>query len=385
MAFETADQVGGVRVAIVNLTGGGLSGGYRKYLRKLLPLLQRDPRIELCNVFVPPQVISEFSSRSPIFSSWTRRDVILGFRHLARTLRTGRFDVVFIPTARWLNCGAVPVVSMVRNMEPLTVPFEGNGPVEATKNALRYWTARQAARKASRVLAVSYYVRDFILSQWGVDEARVGVVYHGSEVPIQDSAAIPTLRNVAAEPLLFTAGSIRPARGVEDLITALAELRKVGLFPEVVIAGSTAGHEQYRRKCEDLAVELGVRTQLRWAGPLSETEMSRYYASADAFVMTSRAEACPNIALEAMAHGCLCVSTDCPPMPEFFGKAALYYRARSAPSLGQVLAQVLQSSRDQWAPQRAEARRKAATFSWEACAKATVDNLCVAAQRSHLA
>lgn len=33
-----------MRLAIANMTGGGLSGGYRKNLRNLLPLLQRDSR-----------------------------------------------------------------------------------------------------------------------------------------------------------------------------------------------------------------------------------------------------------------------------------------------------------------------------------------------------
>ena len=42
-----------MKVAIVNLTSGGMSGGYLKYLRTLVPLLRQDPRISRLDVFVP--------------------------------------------------------------------------------------------------------------------------------------------------------------------------------------------------------------------------------------------------------------------------------------------------------------------------------------------
>jgi len=44
-----------LRLAVVNLTAGGLSGGYQKYLQHLLPLLVRDTRLEQVDVFLPPQ------------------------------------------------------------------------------------------------------------------------------------------------------------------------------------------------------------------------------------------------------------------------------------------------------------------------------------------
>ena len=35
-----------MRVAIINLTGGGISGGYRKYLCNVLPLMAKHDAIE---------------------------------------------------------------------------------------------------------------------------------------------------------------------------------------------------------------------------------------------------------------------------------------------------------------------------------------------------
>ena len=50
-----------MHVAIVNITAGGISGGYRKYLQKIVPLLGRDQRVTSLDVFVPEQIFSTFS------------------------------------------------------------------------------------------------------------------------------------------------------------------------------------------------------------------------------------------------------------------------------------------------------------------------------------
>ena len=57
--------------------------------------------------------------------------------------------------------------------------------------------------------------------------------------------------------------------------------------------------------------------------------------------MTSRVEACPNIALEAMSHGAFCLAADNPPLPEFFQGAALYYRPRSGEALAHAITAAL--------------------------------------------
>jgi glycosyltransferase involved in cell wall biosynthesis len=91
--------------------------------------------------------------------------------------------------------------------------------------------------------------------------------------------------------------------------------------------------------------------------------------------MTSRAEACPNIVLEALANGAIAVSTDHPPMPEFFGDAALYYRERNASHLAARLAQALSLSFNARGHLRDSARARAEQFTWEATARATVNEL----------
>jgi len=318
-----------MKIVLLTLTRGSVSGGFRKYLDCLVPLLRSEPGVECVEVFVPPQMVR------PGSRTWPRGDDMRGFRELRRAVSSLEPDVIFIPTARVLRAGRTPVVTMVRNMEPLEVPFGGNTLAEGLKNVARATAARLACRRADRVIAVSRHVHDFLVERWHIPEERIGTVYHGIDRP-RDAAAVP----LTQERFLFTAGSIRPARGLEDVIEAMTELP------------------------EDLHLVVAGATSMSWC-----------FRNAAAFVMTSRAEACPNTVLEAMANGAVSVSTDHPPMPEFFGDTATYYSERDpghlAVQLGHIL-EMTESARDE---RRHAARARVARFTWEATARATVAEL----------
>ena len=310
--------------------------------------------------------------------SWPEGDHKRGFAWVRQHLADIKPDVVFIPTARTISCPGRPVVTMVRNMEPLLVPFQGNAPLECLKNLARYVSAWRASRRASRVIAVSGHVRDFLVSRWRLPAGRVGVVYHGVEAPASSEAIkCPTLvAGRAARPFLFTAGSVRPARGLEDVIIALATARRENPQLALYIGGTpTRDSLGYAGRMRRLAMEAGLDEAVVWLGHLGGPEMSWCFAHCAAFVMTSRAEACPNILLEAMAHGCAIISTDCPPMPEFCGASAVYYRGGDAG----VLASRLDGMADEPGGAREERRRLArelaARYSWEQTAQKTITEL----------
>jgi glycosyltransferase involved in cell wall biosynthesis len=355
-----------MRIAVANLTSGGLSGGYRKYLARLMPLMANDPRVTHLTVFLPATASAEIDAGIDV-RFWPPRDAGPRFAGLARDVAAVAPDVVFVPTARNAHFGAIPVVTMVRNMEPLTVPFGGNTLRVGLKNLARAWEARRACRRATRVIAVSDHVRDFIVSRWHIDRARVGIVYHGVDDPSPAEAVAPVPFRT-----LFTAGSIRPARGLEDTIRALplldADVRLVIAGRVDPGCGGYAG--RLRRLCDD----LGVTARVSFSGQLGSREMTRAFRTCTAFLMTSRAEACPNTALEAMSCGCASVSVDRAPMPEFFGDAAVYY----PPGDAQALAQRLRALMANPAEQRrlgCAARRRVGTFTWETTRDRTIEEL----------
>jgi glycosyltransferase involved in cell wall biosynthesis len=367
----------GLRIAVVNLTRGGLSGGSRKYVEELVPRLAHHPLVRHVRLFLPAAINAVRLPPEMDHTTWPVRDELIGYRHLRAGVGEMEPHVVFIPTARWLNFGAVPTVAMVRNMEPLVAPVDGNGPSDIVRNLARRQAARTACRRATRVIAVSESVRHFLMSEWGVSEDKVGVVYHGV-TPVTPSAdEIPVaLSQDPTQPFIFAAGSIRPARGLEDAVVALRQLRDLQIRCSLVVAGQpSTSTRAYQRRISTLARELGVADLLTWAGQLRRSEMAWCFRHSLLFVTTSRMEACPNTLLEAMSFGCLCVASDVPPMREFLGSLGVYYSPGDGIQLARRLAELVAASHGSiWRTRRAVAER-ALEFSWERTVQGTVVEL----------
>lgn len=362
-----------MRICILNLTSGGLSGGYRKYLRRLVPLLQADSRMSHVDVMLPDAARADMADLEADLFFWPREDWKRNYSAVRQRVEESPPDVVFIPTARWLNL-PVPSVVMVRNMETLPRPTWQNPLRERVRNVFRRCSARRACRHADRIIAVSQYVEQFLQTQWGISPERIGRVYHGVDA-LPEPRQPERLLNLR-RPFLFTAGSIRPARGLEDLLHALPRMTHLPAAYALVIAGQTDPRMQgYRNRLDRLIEKHNLHDRVIWAGKLSPAEMAWCYGHCNWFVMTSRAEACPNTALEAMAGGCAILSTDQPPMPEFFCTSAMYYAARSPASLARQLQAALDLPESGRGDLQSAARARSEAFSWTHTARRTVDEL----------
>lgn len=366
-----------MKIALVNLTGGGLSGGYVKYLRTLLPILREHPDVTALDVYSPPETREMLGDRAVDHYFWNRNESARNFAGLRATVQRSMPDVVFIPTARWRRFGDIPVCSMVRNMEPLEIPFATHSLADSVRNLGRRYEARRACRSAHRVIAVSRYVREFLVERWSVPEEKIGLVYHGIDTPrsISDADRPQSVAQIKDAPFVFTAGSIRPARGLEDIIVAFGELKLQRREFRLVIAGVPSGTPAYRASILRLIAKSGIEAETVWAGHLSPNQMSWCYSHCAAFAMTSRVEACPNTALEALAHGALIVSTENPPMPEFFGDSALYYAAGDSAQLAARLDEGLSLTAETRAALSLSARERTRPFTWRRTADSTVAEL----------
>jgi glycosyltransferase involved in cell wall biosynthesis len=368
-----------MHVAMVNLTNGWLSGGYRKYLQVLVPLLRADPRVRRLDVLAPAGAVGEGEAWT-----WPAGDHWRGFPRVRRKLEELAPDVVFVPNARWIGVKGAPTVVMVRNMEPMAAAFGGNGVKDVLRNLARRHAARSACRRADRVVAISGFVRDHVVGRWGVPAGRVGVVPHGVHPPRAGAGTrrLAALAGLDDAPFLFTAGNIRPARGLEDAVAALAELHRRGLPLRLVIAGvGDPWTVSYRERSEALVAARGLEGHVIWAGLLDAAEMAWCFTRCVGFAMTSRTEACPNTVLEALSFGTPSAAADNPPLPEFYGDAALYYPPGDGLALADALERIARMPEGERDAMRAAAVRRSGAFTWAATARRTVDELCAVLDR----
>ena len=116
-----------MRIALLNLTGGGIGSGYRKYLLNMVPRLASHPAVDsvLCASPYGLNVHDWFENLSNVDFIGCRPFRFMHHRpdsELYGNLKKYRPDVIFIPLERYLKFENIPVVTMVRNMEPLLSP-----------------------------------------------------------------------------------------------------------------------------------------------------------------------------------------------------------------------------------------------------------------------
>ncbi len=372
-----------MKIAIINLTGGAISGGYSKYLQNMLPRLVCDKRVEalLC---VSPLTMDlqsrfkqlkniEFVNCRPFRFFYNRGD-----RELFFQLNKFSPDVIFVPVERSFSFNKIPIVSMVQNMEPFARFFQNDPFPEKTKKLIQYFEAKKALRKADRIIAISEFVRKFLIDNLRINSEKIGLVYHGVELPEDCPVRRPnSIPQDWEKDFLFTVGSIRPARGLEDAFCAMEYLLKNNSrITGLVVAGDTVVNMiPYKKKLEKWLCLHKLSHKICWAGGLDQSELAWCYQNCKVFLMTSRVESFGMIAVEAMANGCICVAADNPCLPEIFGSSAAYYSAGNGINLSEMIQNVSNWDVNQRKAASDQAKKSAARFSWDDCAEKTIAEL----------
>jgi len=380
-----------MRLAVVNLTGGGFSGGYKKYLKNMLPRLAEHNDVDalLC-----------VSSEGSDISTWFRKPpaadycacspftfchlVHLPDRKMAESLRKFSPDIIFLPAERYIGFNNIPVVNMVHNMEPLVSNMKGDTLREMFRKFIQRKVTCNSVKRASHTIAVSKFVKDYVTTTLHVPENKVSQVYSGMTPMPNVAFGHPASVPVGWEGcFLFTCGSIRPARGLEDALEALCDLKARNIDMRLVIAGEALpGMRKYREGLARFLASRGLADSVCWAGYLNEEEMRWCYERCSLFIMTSRVEACPNIALEAMSSGAVSVAANNPPLPEFFSDCAVYYEAGNGRSLAEaIIDRRALDGRDRSSLSE-RARERSVMFSWDMTADKTMNVLMQVLKRS---
>lgn len=377
-----------MKVAIVNPTGGGMSGGYRAYLRNVLPRFAAHPAIEAVLCATPASVEPDkllpvlpkvsFVPCAPFRFLCHNPDVAL-------SQAVARFapDVMFIPVERYLRFDGIPLIVMLQNMGPL-VPISGNPLSERLRYIAQRHEAKIAIRNTARVIVPTIFVRNFLTKKWNIPEERVQVISYGSNLPnemMQPNKPVDIPDEWSGK-FIFTFGSIEPYRGLEDILGAIKQMSLNGEVPGLVIAGTARQNMRgYQRTLLQWIDRQKLTSRIKFTGALTEQEASWCYQNCRIFAMTSRVESFGIIGLEALAHGCVCIAASNPPLPEIFGQAARYYVPGDGKGLAHAIESVLALNGIQIQATSTRAKKQAALFSWDSTAEKTLAVLTEARQR----
>jgi len=369
-----------MKLAMLNLTGGGMSGGHRKYLSGMLPFLAASGKVDSILCASPQTAFSRDSLGAVPNISFADCEPFRPFFHspgprLKAALDSFSPDILFIPVERYVNYRDLPVVIMLQNMAPLAHVRTGSGFMEFLTAALRRYETRYALRRAAAVIVPTEHVRDFLVRNTGIAPEKVTVINYGVTPP-GPATEIPASFPFPGGKFILSAGSLEMYRGLEDLIRALPAVKAEFPGIKLAIAGGTRpSTEGYLKSLRFLASSLGVDREIAWLGNVPEPELSWYYSNCEVLALTSRVESFCFVALEAMQHGCRIVSSDSPCLPEVLRDAALYYRPGDADALAANILQLLRQPPPEAEGVRRRAFENSARFRWDVAGAATLSVL----------
>ena len=153
------------------------------------------------------------------------------------------------------------------------------------------------------VICNSHMVADEIVQYYGVDRSKLHVIYNGVDThdfhprlaDLHRATVRQSLGLSGTTPLLLYVGSGYERKGVPQLLRAFVSAAKSGAH--LLVVGADRKLNATRR----LADRLGISENTHFLGPVKDVRP--FYGAADAFVLPTLYDPCPNAALEAMASG----------------------------------------------------------------------------------
>jgi glycosyltransferase involved in cell wall biosynthesis len=277
---------------------------------------------------------------------------------LVRIIRREGYTLVYAHTAR-----SAMVASLASKIAGVPLVYHVQSPTSRDttnrwKNRVNALVERLSLTRASALIAVSASMAEHVRRQ-GFPEEMISVVPNG--VPFR--IPIPPRHAAKTNWTLGTVALLRPRKGVDVLLRALAILRSEG-FPVRLRAAGPFETPAYERQIKALVEELGLGAVVDWTGFTRDVDAE--LARMDLFVLPSLfGEGLPLVVLEAMAAGLPVVASRVEGIPEAIrdGRDGLLVEPGDPQDLAAALKRVISGQVDWYALRTSALARHAEHFS----------------------
>ncbi len=167
------------------------------------------------------------------------------------------------------------------------------------------WQMRSRSRQVAAMDAVivpSQYLKRIVAS-WGIEPEKIHVIYNALPLPPPPSGSRADIRAELLwpdQPTLITVARLQPWKGVDHLITAVADMPDLRLI--------VVGDGPDRPRLEALAKPLGDR--VAFTGQLASDDVHRMMVAADGLALYSGYEGLSHTLLESLHLGTPVLASD---------------------------------------------------------------------------
>ena len=159
---------------------------------------------------------------------------------------------------------------------------------------------KECFKEADKIVTVSRFTKDIIVSKHGVNPDKVEVVHNGCDI-VEPPRHVPTLKELKEQgkKIILYHGRITIQKGVDYFVSAARKV--VDVDPNVVFVISGSGDMAHRIMHQ--VGSMSLSKNVIFAGALWGDDRDRMYQSADLLVMPSVSEPFGLVPLEALQHG----------------------------------------------------------------------------------
>ena len=159
-----------------------------------------------------------------------------------------------------------------------------------------YDIERAGMHGADKVVCVSHFTKNIVLSRYGVAVEKTDVVYNAVELPNGNNNWTAPIRQ--NEKIVLFLGRVTMQKGPEYFLQAARKV--VDLYPNVRFV--MAGSGDMITQCIRLAADLRLGAHVTFTGFLRGNDIAKVFQMADLYVMPSVSEPFGIAPLEALSH-----------------------------------------------------------------------------------
>lgn len=230
---------------------------------------------------------------------------------------------------------------------------------------------RSAARRAKRVIAVSKFTKEDIITNLKVSADKVDLAYEGCEFKCfvgqgRDEEILGKYGII--KPYLLYVGNAYPHKNLERLIEVFNVIKLQEKDLQLVLVG---GKDFFYSRLEDF-VKKGEFKEVVFPGYVPDEELDILYKEAETYVFPSLYEGFGLPPLEALAKNTKVASSNRSSMPEILGDTADYFNPEDLSSMEESIKKSLKrkQSKDKVPEEVISCLKK---FSWEKMAQETLE------------
>lgn len=349
--------------------------GIGQYSKELYHSLNRFENVDVIESYFGPLTLPSDSIRKSIclseykylaaFSALT--DLPFFDQH-----KMDRISDIFHATDHHIpKCKNIPVIATLMDAIPLSHPHFAAQNLRGLKN----WVWKKSAHWADHIITISEFSKNEIIKHFKINESKISVIGLGVDIGFFDRIASQEIDKVLAKNLigkdyLLFIGTLQPRKNIERMIEAYqllpTELRNRW---QLIIVGKNGWG------CDALVKALRNQpndANIRWLDDVGEFEKKALMQGSTALVFPSLFEGFGLPVLEGFASQAPVITSNTTSLLEVASDAALTVDPYDTSALSDAMQKILIDS-DLRKVLIQSGLTRARLFTWDACAKKTVD------------